>query len=265
MPTIAESKFWPPLLERYYRSPSIALCRTPEVELFSRLSLQPPVLDHCGGDGYIAALAFPGRTLEACVDLDAARLDAARRGGRYATVKRADVSRTLPFADRQFATVINNSGIEHVADLRNTLREIHRVLQEGGRLHLNVLNARYFAGWPAGAAALAEYRAAQPFHHALDESAWTAHLQQAGFGRIAFSDYLPRDTGRILADLDFRYSRMYLQRRFTPRTVLESLGSKAQLMRRWQRRLGGLRWDAAPGEGVGFMITAERAGEPQGA
>lgn len=258
MPTIAESRFWLPLLDRYYRSPSIALCRTPEVELFSRIAPRAPVLDHCGGDGYIASLAFPGQTLDACVDLDAARLEAARCAGRYTEVKRADVSRSLPFADQQFATVINNSGIEHVADLASALREIHRVLQDGGHVHLNVLNARYFDNWPSGATALADYRRTQPFHHALDERAWTEQLQRAGFRRVSFTDYLPAATGRVLADLDYRYSRLYLQRRLSLRTLLEALGSKRQLQRRWQRRLGSLRWDAGAGEGVGFLITAER-------
>src|SRR6266851_7009965 len=87
MPKIAESRFWQPLLERYYRSPSIAMCRVPELELFSRISLEYPVLDHCGGDGYVSSLAFDGRKLDACVDFDDARLESARSSGRYESVK----------------------------------------------------------------------------------------------------------------------------------------------------------------------------------
>src|SRR5262249_44713588 len=124
MPTIAESRCWQPLLERYYRSPSIALCRVPEVELFSGIALRAPVLDHCGGDGFIASLAFPGRQLEACVDFDEARLARASSSRRYASVKWGDVGRSLPFEDGKFATVINNSGIEHVPDLPTALSEI---------------------------------------------------------------------------------------------------------------------------------------------
>ena len=258
MPTIAESKFWPLLLERYVRSPSIAMCRIPEVELFSRIPLNFPVLDHCGGDGYIASLAFAGRKLDACVDIDEARLEVARRSGRYAAVKWGDVGKSLPFDDRQFATVINNSGIEHVPDLRTALKEIHRVLRGGGRVYLNVLNGRYFDNWPLDQDSLVAYRDWQPFYHALNEAEWTARLEEAGFWRVSFSDYFPPQVGRILADLDFRFSRMYLKRRFTLVTLLEALGSRRQLARRWDRRLGGLRWDARPGEGVGFTVTAER-------
>jgi len=261
MPTIAESRFWPLLLDRYYRSPSIAMCRIPEVELFSRISLGFPVLDHCGGDGYIAALAFPGCKLDACVDIDAARLEVARCSGRYAAVKWGDVGKRLPFEDRQFTTVINNSGIEHVPDLRTALGEIHRVLKGGGKLYLNVLNSRFFDNWPFDRESLAAYRDWQPFYHALNEAEWRARLQEAGFCRVSFIDYFPPEVGRILADLDFRYSRMYLKRRFTLTTLLESLGPKPQLTRRWDRRLGGLRWDARPGEGVGFTVSAERPDE----
>ena len=258
MPTIAQSKYWPLLLERYFRSPSIALCRIPEVELFSRIPLEFPVLDHCGGDGYVASLAFAGRRLDACVDIDEPRLELARRSARYLVVKRADVSKRLPFDDAQFGTVINNSGIEHVLDLRAALQEIHRVLRGGGRVYLNVLNARYFQNWPFGSEALAAYRGWQPFYHALNETEWTAHLEAVGFWRVTFVDYFRPEVGRILADLDFRYSRLYLRRRFGLSTLFESLGSKPQLIKRWNRRLGGLRWDAGPGEEVGFTVSAER-------
>jgi SAM-dependent methyltransferase len=258
MPKIAESRFWRPLLERYYRSPSIAMCRVPEVELFSRISLEFPVLDHCGGDGYVSSLAFDGRKLDACVDIDEARLEAARSSGRYQSVKWGDVGKSLPFADGEFATVINNSGIEHVPDLRTALGEIHRVLRVGGRVHLNVLNNRFFDNWPAGPESIAAYRDWQPFYHALDESGWSSCLEDVGFWRVSFVDYFPPDAGRILADLDFRYSRMFLKRRFTLKTLLESLGTRRQLAQRWSHRLGPLRWDADRGMGVGFAITAER-------
>lgn len=258
MPKIAESKFWRPLLGRYYRSPSIAMCRVPEVELFSRIALEFPVLDHCGGDGYVSSLAFDGRKLDACVDFDDARLEAARKSGRYESVKWGDVGKSLPFEDRQFATVINNSGIEHVPDLRAALREIHRVLKVGGKVHLNVLNKRYFDNWPHGADSLAAYRDWQPFYHALDESEWVAALEEVGFWRVSFADYFPPESGSILADLDYRYSRMFVKRRFSVKTLLESLGTARQLAKRWDQRLGPLVWDAEQGKGVGFAVTAER-------
>lgn len=258
MPTIAESKYWPQLIERYCRSPSIALCRIPEVELFNRILLRAPVLDHCGGDGYIASLAFGGQTLEACVDFDEARLERARSSGRYATVKWGDVGRSLPFEDRRFATVINNSGIEHVPDLDTALREINRVLVPGGRVYLNVLNGRYFENWPFDQQSLKAYRDWQPFYHALNEPEWTRVLEKSGFVGVGFTDYFSPAVGRILADLDYRYSRMYVKHRFSLGTLLESIGTRQQLVQRWQRRLGGLSWDARPGEGVGFTIVAER-------
>ena len=61
--TLAQSRFFPDLVARYPRAPSIALCRVPELELLSAVTLQPPVLDHCCGDGWIAGQAFPGREI----------------------------------------------------------------------------------------------------------------------------------------------------------------------------------------------------------
>jgi SAM-dependent methyltransferase len=44
----------------------------------------------------------------------------------------ADLTRTLPFADRTFDLVHANQVIEHLADIDTFLAEIHRVLKPGG-------------------------------------------------------------------------------------------------------------------------------------
>src|SRR5262249_40048320 len=124
---IDESRFWPNLVYKYTCSPSVAMCRVPEMELFSTIDLVHPVLDHCCGDGYIAAQVFGTDVVDCGVDIDKAALRAAST--IYKATKRADLGKELPYPNESFATILNNSGIEHIHDLQTSLREISRVLK----------------------------------------------------------------------------------------------------------------------------------------
>lgn len=259
MTRIRDSAYWEPLLGRYARSPSIALCRVPELELFSTVELSGAVLDHCCGDGYIVAQAFPDRTLDAGVDLNEAALAAARQRGNYLRLERADAGSALPFASASFGTVLNNSGIEHIADLERAVAEVARVLQPGGRFYFNVLNSRYFDWWPNGSAAAVDYRQFQPFHHALDERAWGEVLRNAGFGDVSYRDYFPRPTAQRLAEYDYKFSAFYLRRRMRPDVLATAIAPAGLLRSRWRRTFGALEWDAAPGKGAGFLVSATRS------
>jgi len=125
----------------------------PELELFSRLELHGAVLDHCCGDGYIVEQAFPGRILDAGVDLSDKALDSARRRGNYTHLEQADAGSALPFASGSFGTVLNNSGIEHIADLARAVAEVARVLHPGGHFLYTDLRARHLiADWESAIA-----------------------------------------------------------------------------------------------------------------
>ena len=259
MATVRESRFWEPLLEKYGRSPSIALCRVPEVEYLSQLRLEPPVLDHCCGDGYIAGLCFPGARIDVGADLSQAALDENMARGRHVKTLCADAGKRMPLDDASIGTVFNNSGIEHIENLEGAVAEIARVLRPGGQLHFNVLNSRYFEWWPHSPDALADYRRYQPFHHALDEAGWTAVLSRHGLTDVRFRNYFPRPTATVLADYDYRYSAFYARRRLSPAVGLTVVAPVETLRRRWRERFGGLEWEAAPGQGAGFLVSARRA------
>lgn len=259
MTVLENSQFFPMLIRRYSRSPSVALCRVPELELLSRLALEEPVLDHCCGDGFVASTAFPGRVLDAGVDLDAAALETARRQGTYRQIVCADASKELPLDPESFGTVINNSGIEHIPDLEGALAQIARVLRPGGYFHFNVLNSRYFDWWPLAANTASEYRDFQPFPHALDEEGWTAALEPHGFADVGFQAYFPRSSATILADYDYRYSAFYCRRKPSAGVLFAQITPRTWLARRWRRLFGALAWDAMDRQGAGFMVTARKS------
>lgn len=259
MKKVKESPFFAPLLDRYFRSPSIALCRVPELELFSRIELQHPVLDHCCGDGYIASKAFPDTTLEAGIDISDKRLQAAQQTGVYRSLHKCDANQPLPFSDGQFSTVINNSGIEHIPDLHTAISEISRVLCPGGKLYMNVLNTRYFEYWPLPPETAEDYKTFQPFYHALDEVGWQTLLENNGFRDVKFVDYFPKESSRVLARLDYYYSSHFLRKKISPLLLLEALLPKQLLKQRWKKNLGELSWEADAGSGGGFLIQATKA------
>lgn len=89
-----------------------------------------PVLDNgCGLGTYLAALApFSDRRFGLEVEVDRAK-----QASGQATGVVQGVGERLPFADAAFVCVLSNEVLEHVADDRQALREIVRVLQPGGR------------------------------------------------------------------------------------------------------------------------------------
>ena len=258
MNTMKESLYFEQLLKRYARSPSIALCRVPEVELLSRIIFLHPVLDHCCGDGLIAEMAFPGIIMDAGIDISNRQLDMAKKRGNYQELHWADAGDRLPFLDGSFASVINNSGLEHIQVLEKAMAEISRVLKPGGRLHVNVLNSRYFERWPLSPKTAEHYKAFQPFYHALDENGWADILRRSRFQNITFTDYFPESTSRILAALDYRYSACHFRKAFFISVLRERFLPQSRLIIKWRKLFESLVWDSLPGMGSGFLISATK-------
>jgi SAM-dependent methyltransferase len=90
----------------------------------------------CAEGGYHAELLANGLDAITGVDVEAPRIDQARRQclprARYVAID----GRTLPFADDTFDGVFMNEVMEHVADERRALAEIYRVIRPGGVLAL---------------------------------------------------------------------------------------------------------------------------------
>ncbi len=107
-----------------------ALLRAVEAHFYADLPLTHPVLDLGCGDGHFASVAFDG-PLEAGFDPWWEPLTEARKRRAYRLLAQADGAR-MPYPDGYFATVVSNSVLEHIPQVRPVLVEMARVLQPGG-------------------------------------------------------------------------------------------------------------------------------------
>lgn len=254
---ISGSRFWPGLWKTYARSPSIALCRVPELEYAATLSLDGVTLDHCCGDGLFAKMGWPARMFSAGCDLNQASLNDANRLGRHKRLDLCDAGKRLPYASEHFDLVFDNSAIEHVPDLQQNLCEVARVLKPNGIFAFNVLNHRYFDWWPLDRESIQAYREWQPFYHALTAEQWGKELSAAGLEIEDLRGYFDEEASRILALLDYEFSGYYIRRR-PSRLVSAYLSLFSTEKRKWRRRIEQLSWRTDPDTGAGYFIMARR-------
>ena len=256
---IADSKFWKPLWSAYATSPSIALCRVPEIEYASTLRLEGHTLDHCCGDGKFAAIAWPDQTFTAGCDLNEWAITRARELGKHKRVDNCDAGERLPYEDAYFDLVFDNSALEHILKLDAALGEIARVTKPGGCFAFNVLNHRYFEWWPASHEDMIAYREWQPFFHDLRLSEWSARLSNHGFALEDVGGYFPEESSRTLALLDFEFSGYSMRKR--PSNLVTQYRSflvGGRHRRSWARRIEELTWPTEPDQGAGYFIKARR-------
>lgn len=254
---IADSRFWKPVWSRYHKTPSIALCRIPELEYASTLALEGRTLDHCCGDGLFAAIAWPAATFTDGCDLDEESLGRARANQRHERIEVSDVGRKLPYEDEYFDLVFDNSAVEHVPDIETNLGEVARVTRRGGTFAFNVLNHRYFEWWPQDEASKQGYREWQPFFHAYSLGEWQRRLALTGFKIEEVRGYFNEESSRVLALLDCEFSGYFLRNR--PSKLVSQYQSRLGLQeRKWRRQISNLTWRTEPDAGAGYFIVAKR-------
>lgn len=255
---ISASRFWPGLWKTYAASPSIALCRVPELEYASTISLAGTTLDHCCGDGLFARMSWPEGKFTAGCDLNEVSLRDAARLNKHAQLDLCDAGKRLPYPDQHFDLVFDNSAIEHIPDLRQSLSEIARVLKPQGSLVFNVLNHRYFEWWPIDEESRRAYREWQPFYHALSLAQWRQELAAVGLEVHDLRGYFNQEASQMLALLDYEFSGYHIKRR-PSRLVSDYRSFLGAEKRKWRRRMEELSWPTNPDTGAGYFITAKRS------
>lgn len=150
----------PLTLARWWRLPGarVSLLRALEYECLPDLRLTGLTLDVGGGarTGYLHLLRTEGQ-------IESVNVDPAIQSTYV-----ADLNGPLPIPSDRYDNAISLNTLEHVADDRNALREICRVLKLGGNVHLFV-------------PFLWRVHASPNDYHRHTASAWTLMLTEAGF------------------------------------------------------------------------------------
>jgi len=225
-----------------------ALLRAIEARFYQDLlPLAEPVLDVGCGDGHFASVAFP-RPLAAGIDPASGVLREARGRGAYRVLAQA-LGGTLPFASRQFATVVSNSVLEHIPNVDPVLAEIARVLEPGGRFVFCVPGDRFtellfftqlFRRLRLEGLARAYERyfnRISRHHHCDGPEVWRARLAEAGLDLTASFYYFSE---RALHALDLGHyfgAPSLIAKKLLGRWILAPTRWNLALTERWLRPL----------------------------
>lgn len=189
-----DGRFWAWFFGGWPRRISAILSREPSRQLLARLKLKgnETVVDVGSGSGfYSIALAemLPGGRVFA-IDLAPAmiakldRLAAGRRLGSRIESGVADGS-AIPLADACADACISVAALHHMSDPRQCLREMCRILRQGGTLAI----LEWLAQLDAGNSATGSPGGHHHGHTVLSETELISAVEQAGLERIEVRHY----------------------------------------------------------------------------
>ena len=198
-------------LKRYlFQAPVfLAMERAVECRLIAGVDLRRPILDLGCGDGLFSSVLF-NMPPEIGIDISQAELMKASQRKAYRNIVSGDLS-MLPLKTQSFNTVICNSVMEHVIDLKKAIKEARRVLSPQGKFILTLPTENYekFLFYPRilnglGLKALARYyRKAVTnifkHYHAYPATHWIKIIEDNGFQVIKTIEYCPKKVMKLSA------------------------------------------------------------------
>lgn len=255
---LSESRFWDALWDRYSYSPSIAICRVPELEYASNIVINKSVLlDHCCGDGFFSKLCWDNTSIEAGCDLNDFDIKAASDLNLYKTLNVCDASKLLPYDDDMFDIIFNNSALEHIENLSSTLSHIERVLKPNGVLVFNVLNHRYFEWWPLDEHSKQAYKKWQPFFHAYSIDHWQEILNEHNLEIVDYQGYFAPTVSKMFAWLDYKFSGHALGGEKSAFVFVFNRTNRISSLL-LKLLMSSLQWKTDPDEGAGYFIKVKK-------
>lgn len=196
MKNLLANRFISPYLDN--RPLFYVFTRPREASLFQQnFPLDTPVLDFGCGDGFFASVCFdsPGK-IDIGFDVDSQVKTEAEKSGFYQKVIISS-RKDIPFKEGYFKTVISNCVFEHIPELDQSLKEIHRVLGKKGLLlttvmtdswEKNLLGPKIF-----GESYRLWLRKKQKHFNLLSEKEWIKTFKKNNFQVLKKSSYLNKN------------------------------------------------------------------------
>jgi SAM-dependent methyltransferase len=197
---------WIAIVKKEFRHPAIVLWRAVELKnidpILRKYALKGPILDLGCAEGKIAGIFFKQGNiigLDNCWDL----IKENRKIDTYKALIMADALQ-MPFKEKVFESVFSNCVIEHIQDLKRTLRESARVIKEDGIFLFTVPSHKFgdflffsliFQRLKLGSLENWYKRTRNKLlnhFHCHDHEYWKEILDQHGFALIEHKYYLPK-------------------------------------------------------------------------
>lgn len=119
-------------IDFFWFIPSDVIQRSVEASIWRYCEFRNPVLSIGIGNGVIDSLLYKKQgVLDIGIDIDDSQFDKAKELRIYKEVLKVNAEK-MPFKDKAFNTVISNSTLEHIENLKKTIAEISRVTKKNG-------------------------------------------------------------------------------------------------------------------------------------
>lgn len=174
----------------------LSIIRSQEVMLFRKYNsyLKEKILDFGCGDGFFTNLVFGKNKVNVGLDLfNNERIEEAKKEKIYKKIALYD-GNIISYPNNYFNTVVSNCVLEHIPNIKLSLKEIYRVLKPGGYFLTSVMVDQWenhlFGSKIFGKTYLSYMRKTQVHHNLFSNNQWQIYLKKTGFKIQSIDGYL---------------------------------------------------------------------------
>lgn len=181
-----------------------SIIRSIEAWLFEKNKkyIKGKTLDFGCGDGFFAKIVFGKGKIYIGLDLKSnKRTIEADKNKVYKKLILYDGLK-IPFKNNHFNTIVSNCVLEHIPDLKNSIKEIYRVLKPAGYFLTTVMTnnwEKFLLGKKIFGKKYLEFlRKKQEHYNLLSQKQWENLFKKQGFKIITSLPYLSKTQSRFL-------------------------------------------------------------------
>lgn len=174
----------------------MAIIRSQEAMLFQKYNklIKNKALDFGCGEGFFSQLIFGKGKIDVGLDLFSNnRTNEAVSNKIYKKVKLYD-GVTIPYPDNYFKTVVSNCVLEHIPNIKLSLKEIYRILKPDGYFITSVMADQWennlFGSKIFGKQYLKYMQKTQVHNNLFSNNKWQTYFKKAGFQVQTIDGYL---------------------------------------------------------------------------
>jgi len=158
------------------RPPFYAFIRPQEASLFyeHKKFIKPPLVDFGCGDGFFSQIVFKKKYIDVGLDLKESRIGQAKKIYKKLTIYNGV---KIPYPNNCFRSVISNCVLEHIPNLKASLKEIYRILRPDGYFVATVMTNQ----WENYIFGKKLMRKIQQHYSLFTEDGWQKTFEKIGF------------------------------------------------------------------------------------